>query len=867
MRFPIRRIFQTKKDLASRIFDEAYYRSTCGDHFKDGEGLSHFIEVGSKNQLSPSPLFDPTWVSFAVSAPQLETIELLKIYEKKWRDINPHPLFSVSAYLRIVPTLVASNPIEDYLRRSQAKKQWIPTTHWFDGNFYLRCNPDVKKHGVDPFLHYLRYGWKERRQPSPYFSSRWYLSKYGDVAAAGIEPLRHFVTAGFSERRQPHYLIDLDYYLSGSPDVVAAGVNPLIHYAQHGDHEGRSAHPLFDPTFYRANGPSIGNAPPFAHYAEFGRVSGRSPCPGFDSVHYAKMYPNEAEEPFLHFMLAGAADRRHTHPLFDGDYQMLTSSGAANGTRPLVDYLQFRSCFAVSDRVRGAASVPQPTRARATWPPRRWERDRPAPSVSIVVPCYKSNPTEFGECVRSIQSQTYPNWKLILIDDGSPDTTTWPGIRSLGENDPRIVTQRLAKNAGISAATNAGMAVADGDYVAFVDHDDVLMPDALTIMIAAMQDAGADAAYSDQVFVSANGVMEDPSFKPDWSPALFAGVMYVGHLLVVRRSVAVATGGFLSQFDGCQDFEFMLRVSELTDKIIHVPKVLYGWRRSATSVASNSNAKGRIEIKQAKAVNAHFARTGFHGSAECEPRVPHRMRIRPTKSKRASIQIDVVVSAAINSSTISAAVSTAGVRAASVTKVDWTKSPADGVARGRAPWILFAATEVKVVNKRWLDYLLMYAECADVAFVAPHIYEPSGRVRSAGLVAGRTGVLAAYCGAHDGDDGTMGSLICDREVSAVGADFALVSRTKLETLGGLGEIFAGPEWAVVDSSFRASQKGLRNISVATRLVEVASAAVSRDLYMALDEEHFMERHRAHLLEGDPYYNSNFAPHSANFIPG
>ncbi len=738
---------------------------------------------------------------------------------------------------------------------------------FFMEDFYRRQNPDVVMAGVDLFTHYLKYGWREGRQPSPYFSPTWYLARYPDIAAAKVEPLQHFVATGLYERRQPHYLIDVDYYLSGAPDVVAAGVNPYLHFIEFGDREGRSPHPLYTPVYYRANGPDIGTAPPFAHYAEFGSRQGRSPCPAFDPQHYCSHYPDEADEPMLHYLLAPANERPHVHPLIDGNYLIQTAHNAAHGMNPLVDYMQFRSHLHWADVARGMTGIPRPSRALVGWRKGRHKEIAAGRKVSVVVPCYKSNLDYLDACIASILAQTYTNWELVLVDDGSPDTTTWPALEAYQARDARVRTLKLYKNHNISAATNAAINVSDGEFLAFVDHDDVLTPDALAIMMAELTAQNADAAYSDQAFLSADNVIEEPYFKPDWSPTLFAGVMYVGHLLIVRTSVARKAGLFRSQYDGCQDYEFMLRVGECTDRIVHVPRILYHWRRSEGSVATNADAKGKIEPKQAQAVAEHFTRIGFNGIGEPDDRVPHRLRLRPRRRLHAC-EIDVVVQGPAGPALANtkALLDASGIQIKSREVADWSRTPAACVAAGHAPFILFLDPEIAFVDDDWFRYRIMHAERDDVAFAASHVYGSDGRVISAGLVAmPHWGLLDAYAGFAEGQDGTGGTLFCDREVAALGAACTLIARARLDRIGGLSSAFVSCDGAVRDASYRATLAGLRNVSTATRLVECDARTQGPLLHTEIDRQLFLDAHGTALTTGDRYYNPNLASDQANFL--
>src|SRR5262249_8483377 len=153
--------------------------------------------------------------------------------------------------------------------------------------------------------------------------------------------------------------------------------------------------------------------------------------------------------------------------------------------------------------------------------------------------------------------------------------------------------RKLARNVGISGATNEGLHLASGDYVCLLDHDDLLAPTAISECLELLSQ-GLDVVYTDSDKVNDAGIRSEPFYKPDWSPEYFRGVMYVGHLLCVRRDLALSVSGFSPKFDGVQDFEFMLRCSEQTQRIGHVSNILYHWRSSPSSVAGSTDAKGNL---------------------------------------------------------------------------------------------------------------------------------------------------------------------------------------------------------------------------------------------------------------------------------
>ncbi|MGA9636268.1 MAG: glycosyltransferase, partial [Solirubrobacterales bacterium] len=251
------------------------------------------------------------------------------------------------------------------------------------------------------------------------------------------------------------------------------------------------------------------------------------------------------------------------------------------------------------------------------------------PLISLVMPAYDTDPRYLREAIGSVRSQSYENWELFVVDDCSPSRSTRRAIERAASSDPRIQARLLEENSGISNATNSGLELCRGELVGFLDHDDVLTADALLEVARAFSAHEIDVAYSDQDKITADGEVTDPFLKPDWSPVYALGVMYVGHLLVARRELVSEAGGFDPAFDTIQDFELLLRLSERTRRIHHIPRILYHWRAIPGSIALSEAEKPGVTELQASAVNAHLRRFGIAADAVPHEVIPHRLRLRP----------------------------------------------------------------------------------------------------------------------------------------------------------------------------------------------------------------------------------------------
>src|SRR5438552_3523517 len=224
------------------------------------------------------------------------------------------------------------------------------------------------------------------------------------------------------------------------------------------------------------------------------------------------------------------------------------------------------------------------------------------PLISILTPTFNSDDQFLTAAVESVIAQAYENWELVLIDDGSSDPRMRGLLEKQGQRDDRIQTA-FQDHDGISSALNAALSRARGAWVALLDHDDLLEQDALFRAIELLQnDREADVIYSDEDKI-VDGKLAAPMLKPDWSPEFFCTHDYLGHFVVVRRDLAQP--GFRSEFDGAQDYDLLLRISEKTDRIRHIPRVLYHWRRTDESTAHNIRRKpGALEAGR-RAIEGH----------------------------------------------------------------------------------------------------------------------------------------------------------------------------------------------------------------------------------------------------------------------
>ena len=254
-----------------------------------------------------------------------------------------------------------------------------------------------------------------------------------------------------------------------------------------------------------------------------------------------------------------------------------------------------------------------------------WHKFAYQPMISIVVPCYQTKERYLLEMMESVCAQSYGNWQLCLMD-ATPSGQVERVVQEFcgKSQEKRIFYRHLEKNMGIAGNTNAGLEAAQGEWVGFLDHDDLLAPEALYEMAALMnREPETEVIYSDedQVEETKQGLShKKPHFKPDFSPDLLCSNNYITHFLCVKTSVLKQAGGFRKEFDGAQDYDFILRCTEKAKKTGHVPRVLYHWRVHSNSTADNPLSKTYAYEAGQRALEEHLARMGQQGAVS---QLPH----------------------------------------------------------------------------------------------------------------------------------------------------------------------------------------------------------------------------------------------------
>ena len=517
------------------------------------------------------------------------------------------------------------------------------------------------------------------------------------------------------------------------------------------------------------------------------------------------------------------------------------------------------------------------------------------PCISIITPIFNTPVQWLTDCVESVLGQAYEKWELILIDDDSTDPGTLSLLPELVARDSRIILAKDPRRGGISAASNRGLALATGDWVAFLDHDDLLEPDALFRNVKWLQEhPDADLIYSDEDKLTEQG-FDSPIFKPDWSPDYFLSCNYLCHLTLIRLGLVREAGGFRSEFDGAQDYDLFLRVIERTNRIHHIPRVLYHWRRSDTSTADNIRRKpGSLETGRL-ALEAHLERQHLAGHISVDWRT-HAYWIKRdlTETKKISIIIPVRDRIDLLARCLESVTDKTSYAPYEIVVVDNDSKSEEAreyfsrlkhrvlhyngpfnysainnfaVEQTNSPWLLFLNDDIEVIENDWLTIMAEHVQRPEVGAVGPRLLYPDDTVQHAGVVMGVGGIAEhAFRGLPAESPGVCRQLQVTRNYSAVTGACLLTRREVFQEVGGFDEEKLPVTFSDVDLCLKMRRAGY--LIVYTPFAKLYHhESGTRRQSVEPPETGVMQERWAEILARDPYYNPNLSRDRADFALG
>jgi GT2 family glycosyltransferase len=519
------------------------------------------------------------------------------------------------------------------------------------------------------------------------------------------------------------------------------------------------------------------------------------------------------------------------------------------------------------------------------------------PVISIIVPVFNTPKKYLDDMIRSVTNQSYARWELCIADGGSSDPEVKRHLLSAAEGDPRIKIKLLPENRGIAGNSNEALSLATGDFVALLDHDDLLPPFALFEIAKAVNGCtDADFIYSDEDKISEDGTTRfEPHFKPDWSPDTLRSCNYITHLTVIKKELLHVVGNFREGYEGSQDYDLIVRATEKARHIVHVPKVLYHWRTHDLSAAGRPGVKPYAHDAGRRLLTDHLRREGIEGVVEdglgpnlykvtypvnndqvisiIIPNKDHAEDLARcitsimTKSTYRRYEIIIVENESVENTTRT--LYNKLQERGAVKIVEWKRpfnfSAMNNHAAKHASGtvLLFLNNDTEVLTSDWIESMLTHAARKEIGAVGPKLLYPDGKIQHAGVILGIQGTAGHSHKYFDrGAVGYFSLLKRVHNVSAVTAACLMMRSDVFEEVGGFDEEFSH-SYNDIDLCLRVRQKGYRIIYTPyAELYHFESKSrgyidsPESEARYKLEAELFTSRWDALLRKGDPYYNVN-----------
>jgi GT2 family glycosyltransferase len=530
------------------------------------------------------------------------------------------------------------------------------------------------------------------------------------------------------------------------------------------------------------------------------------------------------------------------------------------------------------------------------------------PLISVILPVYNPHPDFLDEAIRCVRRQLYPVWELCIADDASRSAKVRRVIEQHRNSDPRIKVVYRKTNGHICRATNSALEQARGEFVALLDHDDVLAEHALYWIAAELEKhPDADIIYSDSDLINDAGLRFAPYFKSDFNLELMLGHNMVSHLGVYRRLLVERVGGLRVGFEGSQDYDLLLRTfaASARERVRHIPAMLYHWRRSDNARSYSDTSLERCVDAARRAIGDFLRDRGIAADVVTAPQAPqfHRVVYRlPDPPPKVSIIIPTRNRADLLGRCVGGVLALTDYPSFEIVVVDndsrepqalalfdeLAKRPRvrvvshpgafnfaainnHAVAETDGAVLAFLNSDVEVTQPGWLCEMVARALQADVGAVGAKLFYPDGTIQHAGVVTGLGGDRIAghpYMGASRELTGSFGDLVLAREVSAVTAACMVIRRSVFVEVGGFDQVNLAVAYNDVDLCLRLRERGYHNVVTPfAEMVHHESAERGADVLPPQRERLFgemehMRRRWGDALLHDPYFNPNFSLDSA-----
>lgn len=527
------------------------------------------------------------------------------------------------------------------------------------------------------------------------------------------------------------------------------------------------------------------------------------------------------------------------------------------------------------------------------------------PKISIVVPMYNTKEQFFKELIDNMVNQTYSNWELVLAD-GSENQNE--NFKKYFENEKRIIYKFLNSNKGISENTNEAIKIATGEYIGFLDHDDIISVNCLYEIVNCInENKEVEFIYTDEDKIDENGERFEPYFKPDFSPETLECNNYITHFVVVKKQLVEKIGMLDSRFNGAQDFDFVLKATENTNKIIHISKILYHWRVHRLSTANVADSKPYAYNAGIKVIEEHLKRTGKKGIVENgqdvpgiykikyevigKPKVsiliPNKDNVKLLKNCIDSIiklttyknyEIIIIENNSQKNETFEYYKSLSNYKNIKILNYDLSKEfnysalINFGVKKSDGEFILQLNNDTKLLTKDWLELMIGYAQNKEIGAVGARLYYEDKTIQHAGIIVGLVGIAGnMLVNLPYGKHAYFGRESATRNVLAVTGACLFSRRELYNEVNFMDEENFKVAFNDVDFCLKLVEKGYR--IVYNPYVELFHyESKSRGYEFSKEKEdrfnreanNFKTKWKILLEKGDPYYSKNFTRETCNF---
>ena len=487
----------------------------------------------------------------------------------------------------------------------------------------------------------------------------------------------------------------------------------------------------------------------------------------------------------------------------------------------------------------------------------------------ILIPVYRVSRFMLRRTVRSVQRQDYRNWRIILAYSG----TERPGVIRLIEHyrkNRRMTVLNLPENLGISGNTNAALKHAAGDYVTFLDQDDLLEPQALkTLALTAAANRHPDLIYTDEdKIVGYSGIHITPHYKPDWNPALLLTNNYITHLAVYKRELIRQVGELRSAYDGSQDYDYVLRASELAESIVHLRKILYHWRIHHRSTAKNFSVKSYAVQAGAGLLENALERRHIQGDVAADPEFPGVYQIRYVAVRCPLVSLILYGGAADRLERINQLLRTTAYKHLEISAAESETDPDDGRAmtstclklaeQAKGDYLVFLSLDVEPVAEDWLDQMVGLADQHEYGYLSPLLIADGRAAGPAVAIDGR-GAISLFHGLPLTDCGDFARMKTNQVVTALQHGCLLISRRAYDRIGRFAE--APDSASAIIACLIGGRQNLPSVLMPTVMMRVNPDS---PLYQYYDHSAmpglfaFIKENYSRLItDADPYYPQVF----------